>query len=188
MATTQLQSPCRRFPAVAQCKGGRKIREVMREGWTGRAVQLNCYDIIRGDPSSFGGGGDGGKDEVEGEGRGREGEGVKEGGRVRVGLEIGRNCRCNHSFFTVPWYHLTSSFRDLRLFLELAPWFCFVGRFLFHLWIATLIPRLVLFRYALPAEQLRYPGVTWAQFSAPMTGRADRATNASDFLASRFTI
>lgn len=32
-----------------------------------------------------------------------------------------------------PWYHLTSSFRDLRLFLELAPWLCFVSPSFSHL-------------------------------------------------------
>lgn len=143
-------------------EGNGRERERKRE--KGEDVQLNCYDIIRVDLMFDG--------DV-----GRRGGEVKEGEPVKV-EQLGDRVEPgfgNHSFFGLGrGYHLTSSFRDLRLFSELGPLALFRSPVSFPFSTATLVSSSrSLFRHGV---QLRYPThVTWAQFSAPMTGRADRA-------------
>lgn len=169
--------------------------EKKRRRGEGPVLQLNCYDIIRGDPSGTGSGSAfarGGKADdwwwnEEGE---RYSEGGKES-RSDSNCDENSNCRCKPFILRLgPWCHLTSSFRDLRLFLELAP----------RGFVSFLFPflRFLISRAAFPCPSppflsastpqpqpsaaqrsagahsvLMLSSVTWAQFSAPLTGRAE---------------
>lgn len=94
----------------------------------------------------------------------------------------------NHSFFARPWYHLTSSFRDLRLFSALGLPALFRLPVSFHP--SDRHRSRSLFRHALLAMQLRYPASRHvsAIFCADDGSCYDRATNVSNLPASRLAI